>query len=361
MLAHETRVSARWARRLATCGGVAAFEDGRMVKRIFVTALLLAFTWAASAADYKVGEKVEVKWGSSWYAAEVKAVEGPAQWKIGYDGYGANWDEVVGPDRIRARGAAAEVTAEATMKNAASAPTAAPVPAPPETFPWPERPAGAKGGLEGAYHRVQSWFFDGRVSFENEGWFFAKNGRVARTPRGGFDAKAFAAAKEARRTDGVYWLEGGKLFVKWANKPKVEEHKFARKGDDLEIGGLFAARVQGFKKGWRADASYEGGATAGGGGSFVASSNTLILRRDGTFTRSAMGSAIVATSADTFVGSAASEAAGSYEFDGHTLTLKHADGRTERFTVFGAFARNAAGAPDYLWRDGQMMKRSDAQ
>lgn len=329
-----------------------------MLKHILVGLLALTSAVAHWAADHQVGEKVEVKWGSSWYAAEVKAIEGPNQWKIGYDGYGANWDEVVGPDRIRARGAANAPTP--TGQSASDAGTTA-VAAPQQSFPWPERPARAKAGLEGAYLRVQSWFFNGRVTLENEGWFFTREGRVAKTPKGGFDAQALLAAKEARRSDGVYWIEGDKLFLHWARGGKIEEHKLERKGRDLEIGGLFASRAESFKKGWRADASYEGGATAVGGGTFVAASNTLALRRDGTFGRSAIGSASVATIDGTIGGGSSGTSEGTYEFDGFTLTLNHADGRTERFTVFGALGRNNQGAPDYLWRDGQMMKRSDVK
>lgn len=322
-----------------------------MLKRILVSVLALAGA-VAWAQDLKVGDKVEVQWGSTWYAAEVKAIDGPSRWKIGYDGYGANWDEVVGPDRIRARGAAAGPTTQGRSTSKTST-----VPALQQEFPWPERPAGAKAGLEGAFLRVESWFFNGSVSFENQGWFFTRNGRVALTPKGGFEAQAFSQAAKARKSDGVYWIAEGKLFVRWANKAKTEEYKFAHKEDDLEIGGLFASRVSGFRKGWRGDVTFEGGATASGGGAFAASSNTLTLRRDGTFGRVTMGSASIATSEGTRGGSSSSATDGTYEFEGHTLTLKHGDGREERFTVFGAFDRDAQGAPEYLWRDGMMMER----
>ena len=352
--------------RLPTCDGRGVAKTRGMLKRVFVGMLAVACAIGVWA-QYKVGDKVEVKWGSTWYAAEVKALAGASQWKIGYDGYGENWDEVVGPDRIRVRGASTQATAttapntQSNTSSASSGASAPAVPAPQETFPWPERPAGAKAGLDGAFLRVESWFFNGRVTLENQGWFFTKDGRVARTPRGGFEAKAFAAAKQARKTDGVYWIEGDKLFVKWANKAKVEEHKFARKGDDLEIGGLFASRAGSFKKGWRADVSYEGGATASGGGVFVASSSTLTFRRDGTFSRHAIGSASMATTHGTVGGGSAGTADGTYEFEGYTLTLKHAEGREERFTVFGAFGRDSQGAPDHLWREGTMLERQAAK
>src|SRR5690606_42148427 len=133
-----------------------------MLKRIFVGVwVLLGFV--CRAADFQVGDKVEVKWGSVWYRAEVKVVEGPGRWKIGYDGYGANWDEIVGPERIRPRGAAAKPQATVTNTTGASATTASTAaPMPQETYPWPERPAGAKAGIEGEFLRVEASFSNGR-------------------------------------------------------------------------------------------------------------------------------------------------------------------------------------------------------
>ncbi len=57
----------------------------------------------AAAATFKVGDKITVEWKGSNYPATVTAVAGPNQYKIHYDGYGAEWDEVVGPSRIRGK------------------------------------------------------------------------------------------------------------------------------------------------------------------------------------------------------------------------------------------------------------------
>lgn len=47
-----------------------------------------------------VGQKIEVEWHGTWYPAEVLAVNGE-QCRIHYAGYGSNWDEWVGPERVR--------------------------------------------------------------------------------------------------------------------------------------------------------------------------------------------------------------------------------------------------------------------
>jgi hypothetical protein len=56
----------------------------------------------AHAAAFRVGDPVQVKWKGKWYAASVlKSHNG--QYRIHYDQYDNSWDEWVGPDRIRPR------------------------------------------------------------------------------------------------------------------------------------------------------------------------------------------------------------------------------------------------------------------
>lgn len=59
--------------------------------------LLLA---GSSLAAQSVGDAVEVLWKGRWYPAKVLETK-PSQWFIGYDGYGKEWNEWVGQDRIR--------------------------------------------------------------------------------------------------------------------------------------------------------------------------------------------------------------------------------------------------------------------
>ncbi len=53
------------------------------------------------AATYTAKEAVFVEWKGSWWPAHVKKVEGKDKYGIRYDGYGPEWDEVVGPSRIK--------------------------------------------------------------------------------------------------------------------------------------------------------------------------------------------------------------------------------------------------------------------
>lgn len=49
------------------------------------------------------GTPVEVEWHGRWWPAILLERRGNDHWLVHYEGYGENWDEVVGPDRIRER------------------------------------------------------------------------------------------------------------------------------------------------------------------------------------------------------------------------------------------------------------------
>lgn len=67
-------------------------------------------TRAAAAVTPRVaaGRSVEVLWGGQWWAAEVVEARSGLS-RIHYTGWGNEWDEWVGPERIRAAAPAAPV------------------------------------------------------------------------------------------------------------------------------------------------------------------------------------------------------------------------------------------------------------
>lgn len=54
-----------------------------------------------TTSAYAKGDKVQVMWKESWYPAEITDVTADGQYKIHYDGYGAEFDETVGTDRMK--------------------------------------------------------------------------------------------------------------------------------------------------------------------------------------------------------------------------------------------------------------------
>ncbi|QWR76568.1 Tudor-knot domain-containing protein [Candidatus Magnetomonas plexicatena] len=70
-----------------------------------ILTLTLALGFAVVSEAFTKGEKVEVLWKGTWYAATVLKAKGELTY-IHYDGYNNSWDEWVGIDRIRTYGAA---------------------------------------------------------------------------------------------------------------------------------------------------------------------------------------------------------------------------------------------------------------
>ena len=57
-------------------------------------------TTSATVANYAVGDKVDVKWNSSWWKGEVLSVE-DGKYRVHYTGWSSSWDESVAADRLR--------------------------------------------------------------------------------------------------------------------------------------------------------------------------------------------------------------------------------------------------------------------
>lgn len=54
---------------------------------------------------FRKGDRVQVEWRGSWWPARVVDLVGDREWRIHYEGWGAQWDENVGPSRILPRSA----------------------------------------------------------------------------------------------------------------------------------------------------------------------------------------------------------------------------------------------------------------
>ena len=57
---------------------------------------------ANEAGSWRAREEVEVEWHGSWWPAVILEQRG-GRWLVHYEGYGSDWDELVGPERIRER------------------------------------------------------------------------------------------------------------------------------------------------------------------------------------------------------------------------------------------------------------------
>jgi hypothetical protein len=58
-------------------------------------------TQASQTSVYKIGDRVRVEWHGQMYPAVVTAIVGQDRYRIHYEGYGPEWDETVGLNRIQ--------------------------------------------------------------------------------------------------------------------------------------------------------------------------------------------------------------------------------------------------------------------
>jgi hypothetical protein len=58
---------------------------------------------AAKTNQHKIGDRVMVDWHAHYYPALIVGVVGPERYRIHYEGYGNEWDENVGAERIKAK------------------------------------------------------------------------------------------------------------------------------------------------------------------------------------------------------------------------------------------------------------------
>jgi len=228
------------------------------------------------------------------------------------------------------------------------------------TYGLPAPLEGVKLGLHGAYLRLEAG--SGEAAPGGELWFFTKEGRFSRTPRGGFDFKGFPTAATARGNEGLYGVKGDKLLLVMAGGKVRAEIAFARKAaehvigpmgstpsaprvtierresDELVIGGLAAVPVRGFKPDARLMCAYGGSGPSGGG--------TLRFYADGRFERHPPGG-----TGETAI------VTGTYGLNEHTLTLKDSRGVEEKLTVAAVGEDDADGCPEFLWCEDRRLPR----
>lgn len=224
------------------------------------------------------------------------------------------------------------------------------------------QPAGRTTGLQGVYLCDAAPSLTTPAEKDGELWFFTKEGRFSRSPRGGFSLQALSEASGARSNEGVYWIEkdrlklamvGGTVLADVAFAHAPAEHVIGPIGSspsaprltierketqDLVLGGLKAVPARPVKAGTRFDAVYARVADPRDG--------QWTFRADGHFSRensAAAGAAVVST--------------GTYAFEEYTLRLVLAGGEVQTLTVAAVGDTDEAGRPETLWCEGARLRR----
>jgi mbt repeat./RNA binding activity-knot of a chromodomain. len=75
-------------------------KNQKFIQIILTLVFTAAGLWSSVAFACSSGDSAQVLWNGNWYPAHVLKGKG-SQCLIHYDGYGSNWDEWVGPERIK--------------------------------------------------------------------------------------------------------------------------------------------------------------------------------------------------------------------------------------------------------------------
>lgn len=220
------------------------------------------------------------------------------------------------------------------------------------TVKAPAPPAGS-GGVEGAFAQTVQNFYP-NASLEHYFYIFNKNGYVFTG-----DPETSLADTDCTKTrpNGlplceVYSIKNGLITI-GTDKPE----KWERTATGYKLDGEALKRVTPLGN-LKLAGDYESISTftavvGSGGGVFY---NTLMFRKDGTFTREATGGVSITTTTDgtafgeTTGGVATSSErknSGKYTFSGNTLTLTYGDGRVEKQFAYLPSTEN--GKPDLEW------------
>lgn len=202
----------------------------------------------------------------------------------------------------------------------------------------------AGGKIEGVY--LSSLLF--RSGLDHNFLVLYGDGRALNVlPPGGIDEPDFAALEARSPKEVGRWREsGGQVTVEWGGGR--ERSAYPRRPDgSLDLQRGISTRLAAFPDGQRVHGVYRRTSTAGGQGTFLASTQSLAFAADGSY-----GGKAAASVAARGVGKAASTAdSGGYTIKGFTLELRHGDGRTSRHFL-ATSRKEPADQPKIIYVDG---------
>ncbi len=184
---------------------------------------------------------------------------------------------------------------------------------------------GGSSGLNGLYLRLESSYWNGRLSHNERHYYFPDSGRIYDgVPAGGLDNFSWDRVRQAEPRN--------------CGTCGHTSQKFEWKENGFELDGLYNDHVGSFDKGQKLSGGYGASASVGGGGyTYVGSARSLVFKTNGTFTGGAAASFSTAGSSSgrEISGGGGSEDSGTYKMTGgNTLELRHADGKTTLHTVY---------------------------
>lgn len=331
-----------------------AFWTNRCAVNFFALLITLAVFIPMAAYAFAVGDKVKIKWGGTWYPGVVKEVTPNGKWRVSYDGWSSAYDEIVDKDRLRK---ISENTIPKIIPSEKSANFSVDdKEAEQKIFSWP-RSSGNKQLLKhAAYYSHQTFFARNIVQIFPSVYFLSKSGRFSQSPQNGFSFSELDRRPHAFDGEGVYWLEGDKVFFRYADNSKVNNGtSFVgshQNGRLTFIRNNAATPVKPFERGLRVAKICGGGASVGGGAS---SSGALKLLKSGAYTWEASFSASASGARTQTTVSRGGNDQGFYDFDNFKFTLR-GGALNSTLTVAGYGRPINDGFYEYLYVNGKMLR-----
>jgi len=304
----------------------------------------------ALGAEPQRGQAVEVQWLSAWYPATVVEVVAAGRWKIRYTGFGSEWDEVVGRERIR-------TLPPAGGPPNATPPTRTPTPPVPATTATPaanptapENTVLTAKGPVGLYFMTRFWF--ATSSLEQKVWYFTAAGQVYESPPGDFARESLV--RRAKR-HGAWSVEANKLTVKWSDGKVTAAAFEPDKAGDAFMWDMGIFTPIGRPDWSRVAGRFEGGGSVASSSGGAIGTSSLTLRQDGTFTWET-GAAVRSNSERTVAtaGAYGRPREGRWQGDGYEIALTFHDGTTRRYVAFPTPDPKRPGKTGMLFFDGSM-------
>ncbi len=214
-----------------------------------------------------------------------------------------------------------------------------------------EKPGWEDGHPVGLHLMTRYWIATG--SLEKASYYFTSDGRVYVDLEDGFSDDILAQHKGEH---GTVRIDGKEMVITWKNgKDERSELEKSDSGFAWDM-GLFAP-VEPFEEAKELVGRWEGGTSVSFSGSSSATSNSLDLRDDGSFTGESVASLSSRSSESAVTAGSSSDHSGTWKLDGYTLVLTYSDGRTRRGVTFPFDDEKTPVYPDRFYFAGTMYKK----
>lgn len=154
-----------------------------------------------------------------------------------------------------------------------------------------------------------------------------ENGNIVKNPKYGVNPVDWAKEKQDNpKYTGTYKILGDTaLSITWQNGKTDTWSLEEKDGEYSAIDGGITTKQEGMPEGYRIEGQYASSVVLPN----VASTSTLVFKKDGTFTSSNYGTV---TTTDV-TGESEKKNAGTYDISGNTLTMKFPDGKVEKSVI----------------------------